>query len=122
MDAVLAANIIEATSNPINKVAESDAKITDAESPILNRNTRKDEVSPLAVVGLAVGPVKSVPLSSVVRYNDSIVICGSDSDILLQAMILSTKFPNIAVLQSGVCECVCVYVGVGVCDCTLPLT
>ena len=117
MDAVLAANILEATSNPINKVAESDVKITDSESPISNRNTRRNETSPLAVAGLAVGPVKSVPLSSVARYNDSIVICGSDSDILLQAMILSTKFPNIAVLQSGVCECACVYVFVCVCMC-----
>ena len=39
--------------------------------------------------------------SGVVQFEDSIVICGSDSDILLQAMILATKFPNIAVLQSG---------------------
>ena len=31
--------------------------------------------------------------------NDSVVICGSDSDILLQAITLCAKIPNIAVLQ-----------------------
>jgi len=31
--------------------------------------------------------------------NDSVVICGSDSDILLQALALSARLPRIAVLQ-----------------------
>jgi hypothetical protein len=31
--------------------------------------------------------------------NDSVVICGSDSDILLQALALSARLPHIAVLQ-----------------------
>ena len=60
-----------------------------------NRNTSTD-------VNHSTNLSKANVLSSgVVQFEDSIVICGSDSDILLQAMILATRFPNIAVLQSG---------------------
>ena len=124
LDAVLASNLMETPSNSIEKEAKTEIKNTDSDSSNLNPTVKKNEtlplssplslplLTPLTVAGQAVIPVKSVPLNTVVQYNDSIVICGSDSDILLQAMILSTKFPNIAVLQSGECVqgggCVCV--------------
>ena len=110
LDAVLASNLMENPSNLIEKDAKTEIKNTDSDNITnLNPTTKKNEtlplslplLTPLTVAGQAVGASKSVPLNSVVQYNDSIVICGSDSDILLQAMILSTKFPNIAVLQSG---------------------
>lgn len=115
LDAVLASNLMETPSNSIEKEAKTEIKNTDSDSSNLNPTVKKNEtlplssplslplLTPLTVAGQAVIPVKSVPLNTVVQYNDSIVICGSDSDILLQAMILSTKFPNIAVLQSGEC-------------------
>lgn len=109
LDAVLASNLMETPSNLEEKDAKMENKSTDSDITNLNQNAKKNEtlplslplLTPLTAAGQAVGAAKSVPLNSVVQYNDSIVICGSDSDILLQAMILSTKFPNIAVLQSG---------------------
>ena len=127
LDAALASNLMETPSNLIEKDAKTEINNTDSDITNLNPTTKKSEtlplslplLTPLTVAGQAAGAAKSVPLNSVVQYNDSIVICGSDSDILLQAMILSTKFPNIAVLQSGLCVCVCVCacVCVSVCVC-----
>ena len=47
------------------------------------------------------GGVLSNQLLARRHCNDSVVICGSDSDILLQAITLCAKIPNIAVLQVG---------------------
>ena len=74
-------------STNINANANANANETSKINTNINNTTNASKTNVLS--------------SGLVQFEDSIVICGSDSDILLQAMILSTKFPNIAVLQSG---------------------
>jgi hypothetical protein len=115
LDLILSKNLVE---SPVEETDNSKNSIDFILDELYD--TKKEENTalplPLSSSTLSVAtptPVtKSVQLPGTVRYDDSIVICGSDSDILLQAMILSSKFPNIRVLQSGtecVCSCSCVY-------------
>lgn len=110
MDAILAAsfskNITETTGTSSNKISENDV-VSGIESSEVSGETNTNGMSKSVETknkksgATPDTQVKQSPLSGIVQCNDSIVICGSDSDILLQAMILSTQFPNIAVLQSG---------------------
>ena len=113
LDYILAKNLAEDPIEPI--VENSENSIESFLDELYDNKKEEGAAAPIAIATTVPAPLpspvpletpsssaaKTVQLPGSAQYSDSIVICGSDSDILLQAMILSSKFPNIRVLQSG---------------------